>query len=180
MIPGRPRVLRCSRGVTFGLLRRERVKTSNEGRVGRYPAPRGARELRILFSASGPKSSDPPLVSEVHKGPLVEGFGEQPRAQRITIHTPLRYRVAGGEWQEGTMVNISESGVLFRTSQKVPSIREIEMQFSLQTARGAAVQMACRGVIARTVSFPGSAEPTGLAARITKLHLKRPARGPRA
>ena len=62
-------------------------------------------------------------------------FGEQPRAQRFKIHTALRYRPAGGEgeWQQGTMVNISESGVLFRTNQEVPTIREIEMRFRLPT-----------------------------------------------
>lgn len=102
-------------------------------------------------------------------------FGEQPRAQRFAIHTPLRYRAAGGEWREGTMVNISESGVLFQTDQGVPSISEIEMQFSLPTgvAGKAAAQVACRGVIARTVSSPGSAEPTGLAARIAKFQFVR-------
>jgi hypothetical protein len=78
------------------------------------------------------------------------------------------------------MVNISESGVLFRIDQKVPSIKEIEMEFSLpaDVAGEVAAQVACRGVIIRTVSWPGSAEPTGLAARITKFQFVRAAGAP--
>ena len=77
-------------------------------------------------------------------------------------------------------VNISEPGVLFRTDQKAPAIHEIEMRFRLPAGvvgEGAA-QVACRGVITRTVSFPGSAEPTGLAVRIGRLHFERPRRPP--
>lgn len=71
------------------------------------------------------------------------------------------------------MVNISESGVLFRTDQGVPSIREIEMRFSLPTgvAGEAAAQVACRGVITRAAAQLG--EPMAVAARITKFHFGR-------
>ena len=143
--------------------------------VDLYLSRRGERVFRTLFSASRAKTSDPLLVSEAHKEPVVGRFGEQPRAQRFTIHTPLRYRATGGEWQEATMVNISESGVLFQTDQQALSTHEIEMGFSLPTgvAGEAAAQVECRGVIARTVPLTGGAKHTSIAARITKFQFVR-------
>ncbi|MGH7866112.1 MAG: PilZ domain-containing protein [Candidatus Dormibacteraceae bacterium] len=133
------------------------------------------------FAASGPNRSAPRAVPEVHEGQAVRRFGtgERPRAQRFQIHTPLRYRGAGGgEWRAGMIVNISESGMLFRTDQRLGANPEVEMRFSLSTGiRGeAAVQVVCRGVIARVVSEPGSMTVTALAARITKFHFVRPGR----
>ena len=139
--------------------------------------------LRTLVYGSGAKTWNRALVPEAHKEAAGGWLGEQqPRAQRFTIHAPLRYRAMGGEWQEGTIVNISESGVLFRTNQEAPMTRDIEMQFSLPTSLTgeAAAQVACRGVITRAVSFAGSAEPTGLAARISKFRFERPGRPPAA
>src|SRR5215472_16885621 len=41
---------------------------------------------------------------------------EQQRAQRFAMQTVLHYRRVGeAEWRQATMVNISESGVLFET-----------------------------------------------------------------
>jgi PilZ domain len=135
--------------------------------------------LRTLLSASRAKVADPALVSDLHKEPVVGRFGEQRRAQRFAIHTQLRYRAAGeGEWQEGTMVNISESGVLFQTDQAAPSYREIEIRFSLPTGveGEAAAQVACRGMITRAVASPGL--PMAVAARIAKFHFGRSGRAP--
>jgi PilZ domain len=140
----------------------------------------GARVLRTLLSASRPKAANPALVSEVHKEPGARRFGEQRRAQRFAILTPLRYRAPDGEWQEGMIVNISESGVLFQTDQPAPSYREIEMRFSLPTgvAGETAAQVTCRGRIARVVSQLEM--PAAVAARIAKFHFARPDRLPNA
>lgn len=109
-------------------------------------------------------------------------FGEQPRAQRFTIHAPLLYRTTGDrDWREGTMVNISESGVLFQTDQGAPSNGVIEMRFSLSTgvAGESAAQVACRCEVARAISHPGSTMPRALAARIIKFHFGSLRRTPR-
>jgi len=131
------------------------------------------------LSASGASASDPGLSPEADKEPAVRQLssGDQQRAQRYPIQTRLRYRTTGnGEWHEGRTVNISESGVLFQTDHLAWSNTKVEMVFSLPTEPVA--QVACRGVIARTVSEPGSPLPTALAARITKFRLARPGRGP--
>ena len=102
---------------------------------------------------------------------------EEQRAQRFPIQTLLRYRRADeGEWREGTMVNISESGVLFETDQSVWPDTEIEMRFSLCTGGSGEklAEVVCHGLIARAVSEPGSTRVKALAARITKFHFQRP------
>ena len=133
------------------------------------------------FAATGGNSGEPHPGPEVHEGQAVRRFttGERQRAQRFQIHTPLRYRTAGGgEWRAGMIVNISESGMLFRTDQRLGANPEVEMRFSLSTGiRGeGAVQVVCRGVIARVVTEPGGMTITALAARITKFHFVRPGR----
>jgi hypothetical protein len=159
--------------VTFGLLRGNGRQRLIEGR---RTLPGVARSVvfRTLLTASKVKASDGAFVSEAPKEPAVGRLSEQPRAQRFTIHTLLRYRATGGEWQEGTMVNISESGVLFQTEQGVPASRDIEMSFSLPTGitGESAAQVACRGVITRTVSPPR--EPAVVAARFAKFSFVRP------
>lgn len=153
---------------------RKRATTSNG--CARYSrALTRSAVFRTFLTTSKGKASDAAFVAEAPKESAVGRVGEQPRAQRFAIHALLRYRAPDGEWQQGTIVNISESGVLFQTSQEAPSIRELEMRFSLPTgvAGEAAAQMECRGVVTRTVSLPGSAEATGIAARITKFHFVR-------
>ncbi|HEY6273350.1 MAG TPA: PilZ domain-containing protein [Terriglobales bacterium] len=107
--------------------------------------------------------------------------GERQRAQRFRIQTLLRYRRTGeGEWRQGTIVNISESGVLFETDHSAWPNTAVEMMFSLCTGISGelAAQVVCHGLIARAVSEPGSARVTALAARITKFHFVRPERAP--
>jgi len=102
---------------------------------------------------------------------------EQQRAQRFPIQTQLFYRRTGdGEWRQGTMVNISESGVLFETDHSAWPNTEVEMRFSLCTGISGEklAQVVCHGSIARAISEPGSVRVTALAARITKFHFMRP------
>jgi hypothetical protein len=54
-----------------------------------------------------------------------------PRARRVTMTVPVRYRPVGGEyWLEGRMLNVSESGVLFAPSLVGVGIR-VEVTFSM-------------------------------------------------
>ena len=104
---------------------------------------------------------------------------EQPRAQRFAIQTALHYRRVGeAEWRQGTMVNISESGVLFETDHAAWPNSAVEMRFSLGTGNsgGWAAQVVCYGAIVRAISKPGSARVSALAARITKFHFVRSGR----
>lgn len=106
---------------------------------------------------------------------------ERLRAQRFAIQTGMRYRRVGeGEWRQGTMVNISESGVLFKTDHAAWPKTAVEMRFSLCTGISSELpaRVVCRGLIARAVSEPGSARVTALAARITKFQFVRPGQVP--
>jgi hypothetical protein len=95
----------------------------------------------------------------------------------------LRYRRLGeGEWRQGMMVNISEAGVLFKAAHSAWPNTEVEMRFGLRfgISEELAAQVVCHGLIARTVSEPGSARVAAVAARITKFHFVRPGQGPAA
>jgi hypothetical protein len=55
---------------------------------------------------------------------------EAPRAKRLTLRAPIRYRLTDDEmWLEGRIVNLSESGVLFAPAALEPG-RLIEVIFS--------------------------------------------------
>src|SRR5215472_1721152 len=104
---------------------------------------------------------------------------EQQRAQRFAIQTALRYRRVGeAEWRQATMVNISESGVLFETDHAAWPNSAVEMRFSLGAgvSSGWAAQVVCFGMIVRVIGKPGSVRVSALAARITKFHFVRSGR----
>jgi len=55
-----------------------------------------------------------------------------PRARRLRLHSPLRYRVKNlGTWHEGTIENLSQSGVLLRGPQQFPDNTLVEMVFEM-------------------------------------------------
>jgi len=55
-----------------------------------------------------------------------------PRARRLKLETPLRYRVKNlGSWHEGTIENLSQSGVLFHGTQRFPENTLVEMVFEM-------------------------------------------------
>ena len=103
--------------------------------------------------------------------------GKRKRAQRFPIQTELCYRKVGEEeWRQATMVNISESGVLFETDHSAWLNTAVEMRFSLGLGKPAAwaAQVVCQGSIARAITEPGSVRVKALAARITRFHFVRP------
>jgi PilZ domain len=109
--------------------------------------------------------------------------GERQRAQRFPIQTALRYRRVGeGEWRQGTMINISESGVLFETDHSAWPNTALEIRFNLclGVSGEVAAHVVCQGLIARVVSEPGGARATALAVRITKFDFVRPGQAPLA
>ena len=75
------------------------------------------------------------------------------RAQRFPVHLPIRYRSAGeGPWREGTIENISRTGVLFEGDGSLDVDTPLEMTFALPVA--GAPGISCRGRIVRIVRGP--------------------------
>jgi hypothetical protein len=55
-----------------------------------------------------------------------------PRARRLKLNIALRFRVkALAAWYPGTVVNISQSGVLFKAVQGLPENTIVEMRFEM-------------------------------------------------
>ena len=55
-----------------------------------------------------------------------------PRARRIKMDAPVRYRVKNlGTWSEGTIENLSQSGVLLLGAQRFPENTLVEMVFEM-------------------------------------------------
>ncbi len=55
-----------------------------------------------------------------------------PRARRLRLDSPLRYRVnKTSAWYEGTIENLSQSGLLFNGPQELPVNALIEMVFEM-------------------------------------------------
>jgi len=55
-----------------------------------------------------------------------------PRARRIKLEAPVRYRVKNlGTWNEGTIRNLSQSGVLLLGPQRFPENTLLEMVFEM-------------------------------------------------
>jgi hypothetical protein len=55
-----------------------------------------------------------------------------PRARRLKLDVALRYRVnSTSTWYEGTIENLSQSGLLFQGPQRLPANALIEMVFEM-------------------------------------------------
>jgi hypothetical protein len=69
------------------------------------------------------------------------------RAQRFPLQVSLNYRKNGvSHWQDGRTINISRTGILFRTDESlsVKSVLEIIIQFPLKAT------LTCRASVVRT------------------------------
>lgn len=91
------------------------------------------------------------------------------RAQRFEIPMPLHYRRRGEEeWREGTIQNISRTGVLFRVEELMEESTLVEMNFQLPEEVGGvnAAQILCAGRIVRTVLPAATDQPPALVAII--------------
>jgi hypothetical protein len=93
-----------------------------------------------------------------------------PRARRYGIDTSIRYRVGGANgWREGTLQNISITGVLLCTDQPLEVDTTIEMRFVLpvELLNGeSAAEVLCRGVIVRSCPAEGTEDAVRVAAKI--------------
>jgi len=93
-----------------------------------------------------------------------------PRARRLKLDTPVRYRVKNlGSWYEGVIDNLSQSGLLFRGPQRLPGNTLVEMVFEMpeEISGQKNSTVLCQGRITRAKeSQKDTPESLGLAASI--------------
>jgi hypothetical protein len=91
-----------------------------------------------------------------------------PRARRLSLRTAVRYRPKGlGTWHEGTVENLSQSGVLLLGPQQLPDNTLVEMVFEMpeEISGQKNSTVLCQGRIIRRKDIRDS-ESVGLAATI--------------
>jgi hypothetical protein len=92
-----------------------------------------------------------------------------PRARRLKLNLPVRYRVKNlGTWYEGTIENISQSGVLFQGSNDLPANTLVEMVFEMpeEISGQKNSNVLCQGRITRSKEARERETGVGLAASI--------------
>jgi len=92
-----------------------------------------------------------------------------PRARRLKLDAPVRYRVKNlGNWFEGTIDNLSQSGVLLEGPQQLPINTLIEMVFEMpeEISGQKNSKVLCQGRVIRSKEAREDAEPAPLAASI--------------
>jgi hypothetical protein len=81
----------------------------------------------------------------------------------------VRYRVKNlGSWYEGTIDNLSQSGVLFHGTQRFPNNTLVEMVFEMpeEISGQKNSSVLCQGRVTRSRETTEKADSTGLAATI--------------
>ncbi len=92
-----------------------------------------------------------------------------PRARRIKMDTQVRYRVKNlGTWSEGTIENLSQSGVLLHGPQRFPENTLVEMVFEMpeEISGQKNSKVLCQGRIIRMKNAQEEAERHEFAASI--------------
>jgi PilZ domain len=92
-----------------------------------------------------------------------------PRARRLKLDVPVRFRVKNlGSWLEGTIENLSQSGVLFQGPQELPENTLVEMVFEMpeEISGQKNSNVLCQARIIRSKQTHNTAESVGLAASI--------------
>lgn len=92
-----------------------------------------------------------------------------PRARRLKLHSPLRYRVKHQTaWHEGVIENLSQSGVLIHGTEHLPPNTLVEMIFEMpeEISGQKNSSVLCQGRIIRSQAFKDAAEGSELAAAV--------------
>ncbi len=74
------------------------------------------------------------------------------RAQRFALEIPVRYREKDAvDWQEGTTVNVSASGILFRAAKslKPRTVLDVALTLPVAISGEGAAEIGCRGTVVR-------------------------------
>jgi hypothetical protein len=92
-----------------------------------------------------------------------------PRARRLKLHLPIRYRVKNlSNWYEGMVQNLSQTGVMFHGPQQMPVNALVEMVFEMpeEISGQKNSNVLCQGRLIRSREAHDSTEGFGLAASI--------------
>jgi hypothetical protein len=92
-----------------------------------------------------------------------------PRARRLKLDIAVRYRALHtGTWCEGTIDNISQTGVLFRGPQPLPANAVVEMVFEMPEAISGRKNsnVLCQGRVIRSAEAEEAESNLTLAASI--------------
>ncbi len=88
---------------------------------------------------------------------LYPGHRKNPRALRIPLETPLRFRrMSENSWSHGIAANISCSGVLLRSDQNIDVQTAIQMMYMLPVTSEATsgLSVFCKGEVVRAATPP--------------------------
>src|SRR5689334_21244381 len=102
--------------------------------------------------------------------------GGRPRAPRFAFDVPLQYRRSGETaWRNGRGTNISRSGVLFHTDQRLDVHSPIDVSFHvpIQLRGEGPASVLCRGRIVRQVATAPGDIGVVLAATIDSYRFQR-------
>ncbi len=106
---------------------------------------------------------------DLFTGPLPQKDNYVVRAPRFPIEARMQYR-EGGEtaWHEGTTINISRSGVLFRAARTLEPRKVLEMRidFPPEYTGEAETSVVCWGPVVRSQPFPECDGQSTMAASI--------------
>jgi len=94
----------------------------------------------------------------------------RPRARRLRVEVPVRYREANtDDWHSGTVLNISQSGVLFNGHKMLHHDTDVEMIFEMpeEITGQPNSRVLCNGYIVRASSAKTSPSSNTLAAAIS-------------
>lgn len=92
-----------------------------------------------------------------------------PRARRLKFVAPLRYRVRNlGNWSEGTVENLSQSGLFFHGSIQLPANTLVEMIFEMpeEISGQKNSSVLCHGRVIRALPAPDCPDVVELAVSI--------------
>lgn len=93
------------------------------------------------------------------------------RAQRFAIEIPIRYREKGvAEWQKSATVNISASGILFRSKQtwRTRTVLDVILTLPVAVSGEAAAEIGCRGTVVRKTAARGRTNTALIAISIAR------------
>lgn len=82
-----------------------------------------------------------------------------PRARRLKVNLPLKYRPTGTEeWLEGKVLNISQTGLLFEATQELRYDADVELVLNMPEEITGQLnsRVLCQGYIVRANSAKGS------------------------
>jgi PilZ domain len=103
------------------------------------------------------------------RGQMNRASGWKPRARRVHIEMPILYRSNSTEpWIEGTIRNVSQSGLYFVTPAAMPSTEDLEVIFTMpqEIAGQPEAKVFCRVSIIRRVGAKDDHHPNGVAIEI--------------